>query len=66
VNDQDPKSAIDSAGSGQVALLAELVTLRANLLKIFAESTAISVRVDRIQRGTSQRSEDLLPPSFLL
>jgi hypothetical protein len=53
VNDQDPKSAIDSAGSGQVALLAELVTLRANLLKIFAESTAISVRVDRIQRGTS-------------
>ena len=67
VNDQDPKSAIDAAGSGHVALLAELAALRAILLKIFAESTAISVRVDPIQRGTSLRSsEDLLPLSFLL
>jgi hypothetical protein len=34
VNGQEPKAATDSAGTGQVALMAELVALRAILLNV--------------------------------
>jgi hypothetical protein len=34
VNGQEPKTATDSAGTGQVALMAELVALRAILLNV--------------------------------
>ena len=35
MNDQEPKAATDSAGTGQAALTAELVALRAILLVLF-------------------------------
>ena len=35
VNDQEPKAATDSAGTGQAGLMAELVALRAIMLVLF-------------------------------
>lgn len=50
VNCQEPKSATDSAATGQVALLAELVALRAILLNVlFRQANGQTVTAEEMQ-----------------
>lgn len=50
VNGQEPKSATDSAGPGQLALLAELVALRAILLNVlFRQANGQTLTAEEMQ-----------------
>ena len=50
VNGREPKSATDSAGPGQLALLAELVALRAILLNVlFRQANGQTVTAEEMQ-----------------
>ena len=50
VNGREPKSATDSAGPGQLTLLAELVALRAILLNVlFRQANGQTVTADEMQ-----------------
>jgi hypothetical protein len=61
VNGQEPKAATDCAGTGQVALMAELSALRAILLNVlFKLANGESLIADEMQRLIDRADSDKL------
>jgi|ERR1700722_101278 hypothetical protein len=61
VNSQEPRAATDCAGTGQVALMAELSALRAILLNVlFRQSNGERLTAEEMQRLVDRADSDKL------